>query len=270
MHLKKIALIVEYDGAQYHGFQLQAGLPTVQGEVEQAIAAFSGESLRVACASRTDAGVSAKGQVVTFRSASRHEPETFMRALNHYLPDDVAVLDAFVIPMDYDVRVRASAREYRYLVLNRRAPSPLLRDRAYWMPTPLDFDAMRSAAALFLGEHDFAPFAGPDLPPKARTRKTLTRSELARDGDLISFDVVGDSFLHQQVRRMAGAVVEVGLGKVDLAELERVRDCGERGAAGPTLPAHGLTLVAVRLPELDDLRSAAKEMPKTVLTGPTS
>ena len=270
MHLKKIALIVEYDGAQYHGFQLQAGLPTVQGELERAIAAFTGEKLRVACASRTDAGVSAEGQVVTFRSASRHEPETFTRALNHYLPDDVAVLDAFEIPMDYDVRVRASAREYRYLVLNRRAPSPLMRDRAYWIPAPLDFDAMRSAAALFLGEHDFAPFAGPDLPPKARTRKTLTRSELSRDGDLITFDVTGDSFLHQQVRRMAGGVVEVGLGKVSLAELERVRDCGVRGAAGPTLPAHGLTLVAVRLPELDDPRNAANETRKTVLAGPTS
>ncbi len=270
MHLKKIALIVEYDGAQYHGFQLQAGLPTVQGELERAIAAFTGENLRVACASRTDAGVSAAGQVVTFRSASRHEPETFMRALNHHLPDDVAILDAFEIPMDYDVRVRASAREYRYLVLNRRAPSPLMRDRAYWIPAPLDFDAMRSAAALFLGEHDFAPFAGPDLPPKARTRKTLTRSELTRDGDLITFGVTGDSFLHQQVRRMAGGVVEVGLGKVGLAELERVRDCGVRGAAGPTLPAHGLTLVAVRLPELDDLRNAANETRKTVLAGPTS
>lgn len=270
MHLKKIALIVEYDGAQYHGFQLQAGLPTVQGELERAIAAFTGESLRVACASRTDAGVSAAGQVVTFRTGSRHEPETFMRALNHHLPDDVAVLDAFEIPMDYDVRVRASARDYRYLVLNRRAPSPLMRDRAYWIPAPLDFDAMRSAAALFLGEHDFAPFAGPDLPPKARTRKTLTRSELTRDGDLITFEVTGDSFLHQQVRRMAGGVVEVGLGKVSLAELERVRDCGVRGAAGPTLPAHGLTLVAVRLPELDDLRNAANETRKTAVAGPTS
>lgn len=270
MHLKKIALIVEYDGAQYHGFQLQAGLPTVQGELERAIAAFTGEKLRVACASRTDAGVSAAGQVVTFRTGSRHEPETFMRALNHHLPDDVAVLDAFEIPMDYDVRVRASARDYRYLVLNRRAPSPLMRDRAYWIPAPLDFDAMRSAAALFLGEHDFAPFAGPDLPPKARTRKTLTRSELTRDGDLITFEVTGDSFLHQQVRRMAGGVVEVGLGKVSLAELERVRDCGVRGAAGPTLPAHGLTLVAVRLPELDDLRNAANETRKTAVAGPTS
>jgi tRNA pseudouridine38-40 synthase len=270
MHLKKIALIVEYDGAQYHGFQLQAGLPTVQGEIERAIAAFTGETLRVACASRTDAGVSAAGQVVTFRSASRHGPETFTRALNHYLRDDVAVLDASEIPMDYDVRVRASAREYRYLVLNRRAPSPIMRNRAYWIPAQLDFDAMRSAAALFLGEHDFVPFAGPDLPPKARTRKTLTRSELARDGDLITFDVIGDSFLHQQVRRMAGAVVEVGLGKVSLAELERVRDCGERGAAGPTLPAHGLTLLAVRLPELDAPRNAANETRTTVLTGPTS
>ena len=270
MHLKKIALIVEYDGAQYHGFQLQAGLPTVQGELERAIAAFTGEKLRVACASRTDAGVSAAGQVVTFRTGSRHEPETFMRALNHHLPDDVAVLDAFEIPMDYDVRVRASARDYRYLVLNRRAPSPLMRDRAYWIPAPLDFDAMRGAAALFLGEHDFAPFAGPDLPPKARTRKTLTRSELTRDGDLITFEVTGDSFLHQQVRRMAGGVVEVGLGKVGLAELERVRDCGVRGAAGPTLPAHGLTLVAVRLPGLDNLRNAANETRKTAVAGPTS
>lgn len=267
MHLKKIALIVEYDGARYHGFQLQAGLPTVQGELEQAIASLTGESLRVACASRTDAGVSAEGQVVSFRTEARHEPETFVRALNHYLPDDIAVIDALEIAMPYDVRTRASAREYRYVLLNRRPQSPMMRHRAHWVPSALDFGAMREAAGLFFGEHDFLPFAGPDLPPKARTRKKIMRSELSRDGDLITFDVVGDSFLHQQVRRMIGSIVEVGLGKVTLEELERVRDCGERGVAGPTLPPHGLTLVVVRY---RDLASSLQDSKTPSLVGSIS
>ncbi len=256
MHLKKMALIVEYDGARYHGFQLQAGLPTIQGELEQAIGSLTGESLRVTCASRTDSGVSAAGQVVSFRTESQHPPETFVRALNYHLPDDIAVLEALEIPMDYDVRTKAYGREYQYLLLNRRAPSPIMRSRTHWVPVALDLEAMNKAASLLLGTHDFSPFAGPDLLPGIRTTKTLTHSALNRDGHIISFDVAGESFLHQQVRRMVGAILEVGLGKVTLDDFERVRDCGKRGAAGPTLPPNGLTLLEVRY---RDIRKALQD-----------
>lgn len=248
MHLTKIVLIVEYEGTRYHGFQLQPHTPTIQEELERAIQGFTGERLRVHCASRTDAGVHAKGQVVSFRTGALYPPETFVRALNHYLPRDIGVLRAWAVPEGFDVRKQAVCREYAYVVLNRPAPSPLLRERAYWVPAPLEVAKMNEAAALLLGERDFAPFSGP-LPGKARTCRRLGRAEFRRRGDLLVFEVAGDSFLPQQVRRMAGALVDVGLGKRSIGEFQVLADCRRRGAAGPTLPPHGLFLKAVHYRE---------------------
>lgn len=257
MHLKKIALIIEYEGTRFHGFQAQAQSPTVQEVLEEAIQSFTGEKVRVTCASRTDAGVHAAGQVVSFRTSAGHPPGTFIKALNHFLPADVAAIAAGEIPMGLDVRKAATGREYRYVVLNRPERSPLQRRWAYWVSQPLDVDGMARAAAGLCGDRDFAPFAGSLVPKTSSTRKVLERVEVRRRGELVVFDVAGNSFLHQQVRRMVGTLVKVGLGKMDLDEFSSLVNSRERGVAGPTLPPHGLYLMTVRYREFPPLVPAA-------------
>ena len=245
MAATKIALIVEYDGTRFHGFQAQVLSPTVQEVLEQAAENFTGQKVRVHCASRTDAGVHAEAQVVSLRTEADHPASTWMRALNHFLPEDVAVRAAVAIPVAYDVRTRATGRRYRYMILNRHTPSPLLRWRAYWQPRPLDIAAMNEAAATLVGEHDFGPFCSGKFRQSAGTKRIIRRVGFRRDGEMVVFEVEGKSFLPQQVRRMAGALVKVGLGKNSLAGFRELAESGERAAAGPTLPAHGLTLMEI-------------------------
>ncbi len=246
MHLKKIALVIEYEGTRYHGFQLQGQSPTVQQALEEAVHRFTSERLRIMCASRTDAGVHALGQVVSFRTRAPYPAASFLGALNHFLPEDIGVRETYEIPMAFDVRKAATAREYRYLVLNRATPSPLLRRWTFRVSQPLDVVEMQRAAGCLVGERDFAPFAGSLTPKTANTCKRLTRADVSRCGDRIAFRMAANSFLHQQVRRMAGALVEVGLGRMSVSRFEEQAACRQRGVAGPTLPAHGLTLTAVR------------------------
>lgn len=246
MHLKKIALIVEYAGTRFHGFQLQPEARTVQLELEQAIHAFTGERLRVICASRTDAGVHASGQVVSFRTQSLQALETFVKALNHFLPEDVAVLKAFELPAGFDIRTRATAREYRYLILTQPTPSPLWRERAWVTHLPLDLVQMNAAAELLLGKHDFASFAGPLTPRAAATVKVLTHAAFTTVGNgLVEFRIVGNSFLHQQVRRTLGALVEVGRGKLSQERFAELLHRPRRGTPFPLVPPQGLCLVKV-------------------------
>lgn len=246
MHLTKIAMVVEYHGARYHGFQLQPLSPTVQEALEEAIYRLTGEHLRVVCASRTDAGVHALAQVVSFRTGAPYPPETFIRALNHFLPGDVAIKQAYRIPMDYNVQAKALSRDYRYVFLNRRTPSPFLRDRSLCVPQEVNIERMNEAASLLPGRRDFAPFCSTMLQKGRSTIRLLKRAEFRRKpGDMIVFEVEGQSFLPQQVRRMAGALLQVGLGRTSVAEFQAVAASQELGAAGPTLPPQGLFLTAI-------------------------
>ncbi|MBM4406405.1 MAG: tRNA pseudouridine(38-40) synthase TruA [Chloroflexi bacterium] len=245
MHLKKIALVIEYEGTRYYGFQIQAQPQTVQEELEKAVARLTGRRVPVRCASRTDAGVHAKAQVASFRTKANLPLETFVKGLNHYLPEDIKVTSAYAIPSTFDVRTAAIGREYEYHVLNRGAPSPLLRTRAFHVHRPLNLAAMRRGAKVLLALRDFAPFAGNALPKGASTRRRLTKLAITRKGDQVVFTIAGNSFLHQQVRRMIGALLDLGMGKVRLEQFERTAREGKRGSAGPTLPAHGLYLTNV-------------------------
>lgn len=247
-HLTKLALIVEYDGSRYHGFQIQPLLPTVQGVLEQAVLEFTGQRSRLGCASRTDAGVHAEAQVVSLRTESAYAPETWVRALNHHLPEDVAVKAAYVLPDRYNVRACAIGRRYQYRILNRASPSPLSRGRAFWVHQTLDVGAMNKAAVLLLGERDMAPFCSSQLSKGASTVRRLTNVEFHKDGEYVIFEVEGNAFLPQQVRRMAGALVQVGLGRQTIEDFQGLADGGRRSAAGPTLPGLGLTLVEVLYP----------------------
>lgn len=245
---RKIALIVEYEGTSYSGFQVQVNVPTVQGEIERAIAEVTGERVRIASASRTDQGVHAEGQVVSFRTTSCLAPETILRALNHYLPEDIAVKEAGEISMDFDVRRRAVSREYAYQLLNRRTVSPLMRQRAHHVPQPLDIEAMRQAGHALLGTHDFVAFAS-SLNGHKNTVRTMHRAEFERDGDVLTFHVVANSFLPHQVRNTVGALVKVGLGRSDVAAFGDILRSREPGTAGPALPPQGLCLLKVNYPE---------------------
>ena len=152
---RRLALIVEYDGSNYAGFQLQAGQATIQGEIEKSLSKFTGESIRIRGASRTDSGAHAKGQVVDFQTCSVHPVDHFPRALNYYLPRDVQVLNAYDVPMEFNSRRDAVSRTYRYYILNRDWPSPLLRHTHLWVREELRVSRMATAACSLVGRHDF-------------------------------------------------------------------------------------------------------------------
>ena len=243
----KIALIVEYEGTRYHGFQIQTREPTIQGELERVLMVVTGEEIRISYAGRTDQGVHAKGQVVAFRTASPLSPKTIARALNHYLPDDIAVRDAFSVDDDFDPRRDALSREYCYYIWNSSTSSPLMRRTSYFVPRTLEIEAMNEACQAIVGTHDFAPFAT-SLGGRKSTVRTVYRAMVDREGDLVSCHVQANSFLTHQVRRTMGSLVKVGVGKSNVTEFKDILWSKEPAIAGPTLPGHGLCLLNVNYP----------------------
>ncbi|KPJ52358.1 MAG: hypothetical protein AMJ37_03085 [Dehalococcoidia bacterium DG_18] len=243
----KIALIMEYEGTRYHGSQIQERVPTIQGELERALTMVTGKKIRTSYASRTDRGVHAKGQVVAFPSDSPLTPKTIAHALNHYLPEDIAIRDAFVVNDDFDPRRDALSREYCYYIWNSATPSPLLRRSAYFVPRRLEVAAMNEACQAILGTHDFAPFAS-DINGGKNTVRTVYRATVAIEGDLVSCHMVANSFLPHQVRNTMGALVKVGLGKSDVAAFYDILRSKKPTQAGPALPPHGLCLLKINYP----------------------
>ena len=241
----KVVLIVEYDGTRYHGFQLQAGLPTIQSELEAAIRELTGERLRLITASRTDAGVHAKGQVVSFRTESAHSLETFVKGLNYYLPKDIAVRAAHMAEDSFNVRRHAVSREYNYYILNSSVRSPL-RERFYYLvPGHLDIEAMNQAARALIGEHDFASFVNNNEAAAKSTVRRALRVEMRREGDLAVFNMVANSFLMHQVRNTVGSLIRVGRSKMSADEFCSILEAKKPGLAWPTAPASGLCLMQV-------------------------
>jgi tRNA pseudouridine38-40 synthase len=239
---RRIALLLEYDGTRYQGFQLQASAPTIQGELERAIQALTG--VRVKAASRTDSGAHARGQVVAFTTSSGYPPQVFLRALNHYLPPDIKVRGAWEAAPGFDPRRQARSRVYRYTILNSETPSPLVMPFAHWVREPLDVEAMARAASLLLGTHDFAPFAG-KVPGRRSTVRRVYRWDVWREGELVIMEAEANAFLPHQVRRTAGALVAVGLGRMTLEEFGAILE-GRRELKGTALPARGLCLMRVK------------------------
>lgn len=250
----KIVLVVEYDGRRYHGFQWQAKLPTVQAELERAIRKLTGESRRVIAASRTDAGVHAKGQVVSFRTQSALPPRTFVRALNYYLPTDIAVKGACSVNVDFNVRRDALSREYDYYILNSSTRSPLFEGFAYIVPVELDIEMMNKACKFLEGEHDFASFATA-LGERRSTVRTVCEARMTREDDLVDFHIRANSFLPHQVRNTVGLLIRVGAGKVGLEEFRQIMEEKMLGSAGPTAPACGLCLTRVNYPSKLELET---------------
>ena len=249
---RRLALRLEYEGTRYHGFQWQTKVPTVQGEIEQALQSLCGERIRVTGASRTDAGVHALGQVVSFLTHSALGVEAFVGGLNHFLPQDIAVRAAREARADFHARRDALGRVYRYSILQRATRSPLLQRYAARVSQALEGEAMHRAGQVLVGSHDFAGFAGPLEGPRKSTMRNLYRVEVKEEGELLNLEIEGNAFLPQQVRRMAGALVQVGLGKMGIEGLHALLDGAVKGTAGPLLPACGLCLVRVNYPEGDN------------------
>ncbi len=238
-------LIVEYDGTSYHGFQAQAGLPTIQGELEAAIRRLTGENRRVITASRTDAGVHARGQVVSFRTGSDHPAETFVKALNYYLPDDIAVKSAHKAGNRFHIWRDALSREYNYYILNSRMRSPLRRGFYHRVAGDLDIELMNQACRALIGENDFASFVSPDEAVLKGTVKRVDRAEVKREGELVIFNILANSFLMHQVRNTVGPLIRVGRGKISVAQFHGLLEKKQPGLAWPTAPACGLCLMGI-------------------------
>ncbi|MBI2863443.1 MAG: tRNA pseudouridine(38-40) synthase TruA [Chloroflexi bacterium] len=245
--MRKLKLEMEYDGSAYFGFQLQPDRTTIQGELETALYKLTGETLRVKAAGRTDTGVHAKGQVVSFSTTSVYPVSQFVGALNFYLPDDIVVRTAAEVRPDFDARRSATRRHYRYYLLNRRSPSPFWRRYAFHVPARLDLASMKTAAGFLVGQHDFAAFAGREAKGRS-TRREVLEERLEREGELITFDISADAFVAHQVRNMVGTLLWVGTGKLSVPEFIQVLAGRDRKAAGPAAPPHGLWFVKVDYP----------------------
>ena len=242
---RRLVLVVEYQGTRYHGFQLQAGQPTIQGELEGALLKLTGESTRIRGASRTDSGAHAKGQVVDFLTQTKLTNETFMRGLNWHLPPDIKVRSSHESCLEFNSRKDAVSRIYRYTVVASSSSSPLLREYAHWVRAPLNVEAMAQGAKTLIGTHDFGALSGPIADGRSTVR-TVKRWDVFKNGDVVIMEAEADGFLPHQIRKTASVILEIGKERL---KQETMRDILHGKVVQldrcPYLPAKGLCLMAV-------------------------
>lgn len=243
---RNIKLILEYDGTNYHGWQSQAGSgsPTIQEAVEQAIKTLTGDDVKLLSSGRTDAGVHALGHVANFRTANTIPARAWAPALNHVLPGDIRIIDSDEASDDFHARFSAYGKVYTYRILNRPEPTALYRKYAWHVNVRLNLRKMKSAAALFVGEHDFSAFRGSGCSAKSPVRKVRS-TMVKKSGDFIEIWIEADAFLRYMVRNIVGTLVEVGLGRFSPDDVRRMLESRDRRAAGRTAPPEGLFLVKV-------------------------
>ncbi len=243
--MPRYKLTIEYDGTPFVGWQVQDNGISVAGVIEEALEKFSGERVKINGAGRTDAGVHALGQAAHVDLSKDWDADTVRDAVNaHLRPHPVAILTAENVSGDFDARFSARARHYFYRIVNRRPDLALDRDRAWRVPKPLDVDAMHAAAQFLVGNHDFTTFRSVFCQAKSPV-KTLDRLDVTRAADEISIRVSARSFLHHQVRSMAGSLQFVGEGRWHPRDMKKALDAKDRAACGPVAPACGLYLVRV-------------------------
>jgi len=245
MHVR---LTIEYDGASYCGWQLQAAHDTVQARLEAALEKLFGQPIRVRGAGRTDSGVHALAQVAAFDAPRHLPPLELRRALNALLPPDIVVREAAGAPPDFDPRRAAAVRVYEYRILNRELRSAFEYRYAWHIAQPLNFPAMQSAARVFIGRHDFAAFRTLGTETSSTVRE-IHLSQWQRRGEILFYRVEGSSFLRHMVRAMVAAMVEVGRNRLGLQALRVLLQGRERSQAPPAAPACGLFLLEVRYPQ---------------------
>jgi tRNA pseudouridine38-40 synthase len=250
--MRYFKLTIAYDGTDFHGWQMQANKPTIQGEIVNVLQRLTQEKIVLHGAGRTDAGVHALGQVGSFRTQSQLSAEEFQRALNALLPPTIRIAGAEEVGPDFNARWSARGKIYRYRLYRGKVVPPMMWRYVLHYPFPLDEEAMRDAAARFVGMHDFASFAastGSEDDDKERsTEREIYSAELARtpDNEELLFTVSGRSFLRYMVRKMVGTLLDVGRGKLTPADIERLYELRDRSKSGPTVPPQGLLMVAVQ------------------------
>ncbi len=250
--MPRYRITIEYDGTPFFGWQIQPDRPTVQGQIIKAIAAFSGETVAVRGAGRTDTGVHAQGQVAHFDLSRTWQPFRIRDALNYHLkPAPIVVLDASEVPPDFDARYSATGRHYLYRILPRHSPPGLERNRVWWVTCELDANAMADAAKLLIGRHDFTTFRATSCQALSPV-KTLDRLDVARQGAEIRIEVAARSFLHHQVRSFVGSLKMVGEGRWRPDDLQKALDARDRTTCGALAPSQGLYLVGV---DYDDVKN---------------
>ncbi|MGC9316981.1 MAG: tRNA pseudouridine(38-40) synthase TruA [Armatimonadota bacterium] len=242
--MRRVLLIVQYDGTDYHGFQRQPNVPSVQEELEGALSRLLEHQVSVTGAGRTDAGVHALGQTVTFETDSTIPTRRIVLALNALLPGTVSAVGAQEVPADFHPRYDATGKLYGYRILNRELPSPFICRYAWHVRRPLDVSLMRDAAARLIGEHDFAAFSSAGMSVSTTVR-TLRRLDVNVEGDLLELRAEADGFLYMMVRRIVGALVEVGRGRLSVEEVGRILEGRDRTRAAFVAPPQGLSLIRV-------------------------
>jgi tRNA pseudouridine38-40 synthase len=246
--MPRYKLTIEYDGTPFAGWQRQADALSVQQVLEEAIGRMAGETVVIQAAGRTDSGVHAMGQVVSFDLSREWDPFKIREALNfHTKPHPVAVIEAEAVPDDFEARFSAIARHYEYRILNRRGRPALDEFRVWHCPMALDAGAMHEAAQLAVGKHDFSTFRAAECQAKSPV-KTLDRLDVSREGDTILVRAGARSFLHSQVRSMVGSLKLVGEGKWTPRDFGAALEAGDRSRCGPLAPPAGLYLVRVDYP----------------------
>jgi len=249
--MRYIKLTIAYDGTDFHGWQIQANKPTVQGEIVSVLRRLTQENTQLLGAGRTDAGVHALGQIGSFRTQSALSTLEFQRALNALLPPTIRIVGSEETGPDFSARWSAKSKVYRYRIYRGRVVPPMLWRFVLHYPFPLDEGAMREAAARFVGTHDFSSFAastGSEEDDKERNmEREILSTELKRteDNEELWFTVHGKSFLRYMVRKMVGTLLDVGRGKLRPEEIDRLYELKDRSKSGPTVPPQGLFMVRV-------------------------
>src|SRR5712692_4261753 len=248
--MRNLKLVLAYDGAEFSGWQVQPDTATIQGTLASAIGRVTGENVLPQGSGRTDAGVHALAQVATFATASSIPAENLVKALNDILPPSIRVLEATEAPPEFHARKSARGKTYRYRIYRDPICPPFLARYVWHHPYPLDEDAMRQAAALVVGEHDFTSFAAVD-PERGREEEEVSNvrrvfaSIWERQGDELVYTIRGSGFLHHMVRNLVGTFALVGKRTLKSDDVTRILEARNRSAAGPTAPASGLYLVSV-------------------------
>lgn len=243
--MKRVMIVVAYDGTKYCGWQVQPNGITIQEVLERHLSELLKEPVSVLGASRTDAGVHALGNAAVFDTNSRMPGEKISYALNQRLPEDIRIQESKEVPLDFHPRYQKSEKTYEYRILNRRFPIPTERFYSHFTYVPLDVEQMRKAAEHLIGEHDFKSFCGTGAQVKTTVRN-VTGLTIQKNGDEIIIRVTGMGFLYNMVRIIAGTLMEVGCGKYPPEYVKEILEARDRKMAGNTAPARGLTLVGVR------------------------
>ena len=242
---RNLKLVLEYDGSGFYGFQKQPDRPTVQSALEEALTKFFNRKTKISAASgRTDTGVHAAGQVVNFKIKTDRPPAQIQKGINALLPKTVAVKSVEEAGKNFHARFKARFKTYEYRVWNSSVRSPLLAGKVFHVPEPLNLGAMSGGAKLLKGRHDFRSFCV-TAGARENTVRTLKRFEIKKKGNLLSFHLEADGFLHHMARNLVGTLLEMGRNKLDLQGLEKILAAKDRRKAGATAPAFGLILLSV-------------------------